>query len=102
MYITLSESRQNLNITDDFFTEDDCYISSLILAAEKGVENFIDRPLESCVDRHTGELGASLRQAILMLVGSAYNFRESITVQNIKTVPIYDMLLAPYRRHSVG
>lgn len=102
MYITLDEAKRHLNLTDDFYTDDDQYITTLIMAAENAVSNAIDRPLEHCVDPTSGGLYPSLRHAVLMLIGSAYNFRESVTVQNIKSVPIYDMLLAPYRRHSVG
>lgn len=101
MYITLKEARKHLNIDDDFFTEDDGYILALIEAAENAVAFDIDRRLSDCIDSRTGTLFPSLRQAILMLIGSAYNFRESITVQNIKSVPVYDLLLTPYRKYSI-
>lgn len=102
MYITLNEARSHLNITDEFFTEDDIYIKGLIAAAENAVANDIDRPLEDCMDPNSGDLYPSLKHAMLMLIGSAYSYRESITVQNIKKVPIYDLLVNPYRRTSIA
>lgn len=91
-----------MNLTDDFFTDDDAYIVTLIEAAEGAVANDIDRPLKECIDPVTRELFASLRHAILMLIGSAYSYRESVTVQNVKNVSIYEMLISPFRKQSIG
>lgn len=101
MYITLKEARKHLNLDDEFFTEDDDYILTLIEAAENAIGNEINRPLSECVNPATGDLYASLKHAVLMIIGSAYNYRESITVQSIKDVPLYDLLIGPYKRHSI-
>ncbi|MCH5241798.1 MAG: phage gp6-like head-tail connector protein [Muribaculaceae bacterium] len=102
MYITLKEAKAHLNIDDELFKEDDGYILTLIEMAEDALSGEINRSLSDCLDERTGELASSLRHAIKLLVGTAYNFRESITVQNVRSIPFYDQLIAPYRKHAIG
>lgn len=102
MYITLKEAKQHLNIDDDFFKEDDPYILSLIEMAEMALSGELNRPLGDCIDPRTGDLAASLKHVVKMLVATAYNFRETITVQNVKNLSFYDLLIAPFRKYSIG
>lgn len=103
MYITLKEAREHLNITDEFFTDDDRYILSLIAVAEDAVEKRLDRSLGDCVDSRTGELAPAVRQSVLLLIGTFYNQREATSVQNVKEVPLtFGFLSDLYRKHSVG
>lgn len=84
MYILLEDAKKHLNI-DEYFTDDDLYIISLIKAAEDAVSLRIDRKLEDClVD---GELSDSIRHSILLLVGVWYNSREAVSFGGATEIP---------------
>lgn len=101
MYITLSEARRHLNI-DDFFHEDDTYITDLIKVAEDATEKRLNRPLPSLVDSRTGELSASVRQAILLLIGSLYNQREATSEKPVKEAELsFSFLTALDRKYVI-
>lgn len=85
MYVTLSEARKHVNL-DEWFTEDDGYILELIKVAEDIVEKRIGKPLSKCINKD-GELEASVKHSILLLIGTYYNQREATTPTSISTVP---------------
>lgn len=99
MFITLKEAKKHLNLDEEYFAEDDEYILSLIGVAEDAVSKRIDRRLSECIDPDTGELEASIRQAILLLIGTFYSQREATTPQSVKTVPLAFDFLADLNRH---
>jgi uncharacterized phage protein (predicted DNA packaging) len=76
-YVTLAEAKKHLYV-DDFFLDDDTYITSLIEAAECTVERQICHTLSDHVDPD-GRLHPPLRQAILLMVGHYYSNREPVT-----------------------
>lgn len=101
MYITLSEAKKHLNL-DEFFTDDDRYVLSLIEVAEDAVAGRINRPLASCVDPKTGYLFPSVSHAIKLLIGTYYSQREATAPQQIKEVPVaFDFLSDLNRRYTI-
>lgn len=100
MYVTLNHAKKHLNI-DESFKDDDSYIISLILAAEKAVERHIDNELSNFVDDKIGELEQALKAAILLLVGQLYANREPVSYTSAIEVPIsYNYLLDLYKNYS--
>lgn len=85
MYVTLSEARKHLNL-DEWFKEDDEYILELIKVSEDVVEKRIGKPLSKCIDKE-GDLEASIKQSILLLIGTYYNQREATSPSSISMVP---------------
>lgn len=98
MYINLETIKKHLNI-DSFFTEDDDYLMMLESVAENTVAKHIDCNLsELCV---SGELAPPLKHAMLLLIGSMYMQRESVTYSSITEVPqSYNYLLDLYKDYS--
>lgn len=86
MYVTLSEAKRHLNLTDDWFVEDDAYITELIKVSEDAVEKSLGKPLSKYIDKN-GELSPSVKHSILVLIGTYYNQREATSPSNISTVP---------------
>ena len=97
MYVTLEEARKHLQL-DDYFREDDSLLISLIRAAEDAVAKRISQPLRHVEDPVTGELAPSVKQAILLLVGTFYNQREATTAQNVRATPLAFDFLADLNR----
>lgn len=97
MYITLEEARRHL-ILDEDFHDDDEYIRQLIVVCEDTIEKMIDKPLNTCLKR--GELIPSLKHAVLLLLGSYYANRESITYGNAKEIPMTVSLLCQLNRNE--
>lgn len=93
-YIDLDEIKQHLNIDLDYHDEDE-YLLRRADAAIRMIENRIDQPIDNFV--YDGELDAPLVDAALLLIGTRYNYRESIAVVN--TVQIQhgvEDLIRPY------
>lgn len=85
MYILLNEAKKHLLI-DEFFHDDDDYINELIKVAEDTISKRICKPLHKCMTNE-GVLEASVKQLILLLIGTLYNHREATTPLNVKTIP---------------
>lgn len=85
MIVTLSEAKRHLNL-DEWFDEDDGYITELIKVSESAVEKIIGKPLIKCIDQ-SGELDPSIKHSILLLTGTYYNQREATSPSNISKVP---------------
>lgn len=99
MYVTLSEAKKHLNISDEWFTEDDAYILDLIKVCENVVEKRLGKPLKECVLKD-GELDPSVKHSILVLIGTYYNQREATSPANISTVPYtFDFLADLNKRY---
>ena len=85
MYITKAEAKHHLYV-DDFYVDDDDFIIYLIKVAEDIVQKRIDKPLYKCITKD-GDLEASVKHTILMVIGHLYNHREATTPLPIKEVP---------------
>lgn len=93
-YIDLDLIKEHLNIDKDF-KEQDLYLLQLADAAVKIIEKKIDQPLDPFIE--DGELESPLLQAALLLIGTWYVQRETITFGNAMPVPhTLDYLLQPY------
>ena len=97
--ITVDEVKKHLAITH---TVNDDYILALIPTAVTNVEDTIDRSLddENCIDEK-GELKPPLRQAILLMIGSLYDYRGSQQAEQIYDNPAFERLISKYRRMGV-
>ena len=100
MYLTKTEVRRHLNIDDDYH-DDDELIVQYIQIAEDAVAKHLDRDLkEVCKD---GVLFPSVKGAILLLIGTYYANRESVTFGKPVEVPFtLKYLLQLDRKFSVG
>lgn len=99
MYLQIYQIKKHLNI-DEAFHEDDEYLASLAEAAEKAVEVQIDRPLDTLKDGE-GYLPSPLVQAILLLVGTWYASRESVTFGASAVLPHgFEYIIALYKKYD--
>lgn len=99
MYLNLEQIKKHLNI-DSYFTEDDDYLMMLANVAENTVAKHIDCNLSDLCD-NSGDLEPPLIHAMLLLIGSMYMQRESVTYSTITEVPhSYNYLLDLYKDYS--
>ena len=75
--LSLDLIKKHLNIEKDF-KEDDLYLLNLAETAEKVVRNHLDVEEEKLYNDE-GEYKAEIRQAMLMIIGTWYQTRESIS-----------------------
>lgn len=75
-YLTLDEIKQQL-IIDQSFTDDDTYLTALGDTAEAMVAKQLDKTLEDVVSENDGELPATLKHAMLLLIEYFYDNRGS-------------------------
>lgn len=100
MFILLEEAKKHLNI-DKSFHDDDAYITSLIEVAEDAVAKHADIKLSDTLQH--GFLPASLRHAILLLVGTYYANRENIAFAANSEIPYtVSHLINLNKKYSVG
>lgn len=98
MYISLEDIKKHLVIDHD---EDDRYLADLETVAEDAVRRDLNlyslKEIEDC----TGMLPPSVLQAMLLLIGTLYANRETVTYGNVPhVVPhAYDYLLALARNY---
>lgn len=93
MYLTLDKAKKHLNIDTDF-VDDDNYITSLIEVAENAVERHIGYKLSTMVEKNDGSLPKGLEHAMLLMIGTFYNSRESVTFGAGTELPLgYNYLL---------
>lgn len=102
-YLTLAQCRDQVNIKDATFTEDDSYLQWLAEAAELSVQGRIRRDLADLEDVD-GDLDKDLHLAILFLVATWYKNREN-TIEGtiISPVPFaMDDILADWIKHEIA
>lgn len=93
-YVTLDDAKKQLNI-DSYFTDDDTYIEQLTDIAVEVVQR------HSRVDFEEEGCPKALKHAILLLVGTWYLDRESVTAAAMKPVPhSYDYLVDMYYKYD--
>ena len=99
MYLELNQIKKHLNIDEDFKNDDE-YLLQLAQAAQNVVEVHIDRPLDSLLNEE-GNLPSSLIQAMLLLVGTWYANRESVSFAGTYVLPhSYDYIIALYKNYN--
>ena len=93
MFLSLEKCKKHLNIDLDF-AEDDNYIQHLIEVAETVVERHIGYNLSNMVEDNDGQIPAPLEHAMLLMIGTFYNTRESVTFGSGTELPLaYSYLL---------
>lgn len=102
-YLTLAQCRDQVNIQDATFTEDDSYLQWLAEAAEVSVENRINQDLADLEDA-SGVLPKDLHLGILFLVAEWYKNRENTVQGTISTTLPYAMddILQDYISRKIG
>lgn len=99
MYLSLQQVKQHLIIDHN---DDDQYLADLITVAEDAVRRDLNiyslKEIEDC----TGMLPASVIQAMLLLIGTLYANRETVTYGNVPhIVPhSYEYLLDLARNYT--
>lgn len=97
MYLTIDDVKKHLYIDHD---DDNRYIADLITVAEDAVKTDLNLNSLSELEDETGMLPASVLHAILLLIGSLYSNRESVTYGTPHTVPhSYEYLLDLNRQY---
>ena len=87
MLITISSAKKHLNIDDDY-KEDDEYIVALIGVAEDAIAKYCNiKSLSQLVDPDTGYIPDSIKHAVLLLVGTYYANRESVSNLAVNKLP---------------
>lgn len=97
MYLSVNDVKRHLIIDHN---DDDLYIADLITVAEDAVKRDLNlyslKDIEDC----NGMLPASVLQAQLLLIGTLYANRESVTYGTPHTVPhSYEYLIALTRNY---
>lgn len=97
MYLTIDDVKKHLYIDHD---DDNRYIADLITVAEDAVKTDLNLDSLCEIEDETGMLPASVLHAMLLLVGSLYSNRESVTYGTPHTVPhSYEYLLDLNRKY---
>ena len=98
MYLDLSTIKQHLYIDHN---DDDRYLCDLESVAEDAVRADLNLDSLKEIEDETGMLPASVIQAMLLLVGTLYANRESVSYGSPVKVPhTYDWLISLYRRYE--
>ena len=97
MYLTIDDVKKHLLIDHD---DDNRYIADLITVAEDAVKTDLNLDSLSELEDETGMLPASVLHAQLLLIGTLYANRESVTYGTPHTVPhSYEYLIALARNY---
>ena len=97
MYLSLDDVTRHLTIDH---CDDDKYLADLITVAEDAVKTDLNLNSLCEIEDATGMLPASVIQAMLLLIGTLYANRESVTYGTPHTVPhSYDFLISLYRNY---
>lgn len=97
MYLSINDVKRHLIIDH---SEDDLYIADLITVAEDAVRRDLNlyslKDIEDC----NGMLPASVMQAMLLLIGTLYANRESVSYGQAHIVPhSYEYLISLARNY---
>ena len=97
MYLTIDDVKKHLYIDNN---DDDKYLADLITVAEDAVKTDLNLDSLCEIEDETGMLPASVIQAMLLLIGTLYANRESVTYGTPHTVPhSYEYLLDLNRQY---
>lgn len=97
MYLSVADVKRHLIIDH---TDDDLYLADLITVAEDAVKRDLNlfslKDIEDC----SGMLPPTVIQAMLLLIGTLYANRESVSYGNPTVVPhSYNYLIDLYRNY---
>ena len=84
-YLNLEIIKNHLNL-DQNFDADDFYLNALYDVAVEAVSKYIDVPLSQLEDEN-GKLPSSVLHAMLLLIGTWYSVRESVSSASMMPVP---------------
>lgn len=99
MFLSIEKIKRHLNLDNDF-KDDDNYVLTLAEVAENAVSIHIGRKLSDLVDDN-GEIPIGLQHAMLLLIGSLYANRESVTYGSPSVLPhSYDYLLDLFQNYD--
>lgn len=97
-YVDLETVKKHLNLENQF-EEDDLYLIALIDVAQAAVEKYLDMPLADICKNNV--LPSPIKHAILLLVGTFYAQRESISSASMQPVPnAFELLCDLYRNYN--
>ena len=98
-YVSTEILKKHLNIDSDF-TDDDEYIALLETAAEEAVSKYIDYPLAN-LENSEHAIPQAVCHAIMLLVGTWYNTRESVG-NGLAIVPnAFELLCDLFRDYTI-
>jgi hypothetical protein len=98
-YLNLEIIKNHLNIEQQF-DADDMYLYALLDVAQAAVEKYLDIPLED-MENNDGMLPSPILHAILLLIGTFYAQRESVSTASMQPVPnAFELLCDLYRNYS--
>lgn len=99
MYLTLQQVKQHLIIDHN---DDDQYLADLITVAENAVCKDLNLHSLKDIEDCTGMLPASVIQAMLLLIGTLYANRESVSYGNPSVVPHSYQYLLDLNRNYIN
>lgn len=98
-YINLEIIKNHLNIEQQF-DDDDMYLYALLDVAQAAVEKYLDMPLED-MENEDGMLPSPVVHAMLLLIGTFYAQRESVSSASMQPVPnAFEFLCDMYRNYA--
>lgn len=100
--LTITEAKKHLNVATSF-TEDDDYITDLILVAQNVIEHDIQQSIDN-ISAIEGDIPPLLKHACKILVATYYENREATIVGvSINEVPMsYKWLIGSYKKYTLG
>lgn len=97
MYLTIADIKRHLIIDHN---DDDQYLADLETVAEDAVKRDLNLYSLKEIEDATGMLPAAVTQAMLLLIGTLYANRESVSYGTPSVVPhSYEYLLDLYRNY---
>lgn len=101
MFLKIKQIKQHLNIDADY-TMDDDYLIQLAEVSEQIVQKHIDEKLSDIAEREGGELPKPLLQAMLLMIATLYNSRESVSygATPIEVPLTFNYILSLYKNYN--
>ena len=94
-FLTSDQIKAQLRLDDQQALDEHDLLELYGEAAEDMVLNTCNRTMEDIVELY-GMVPKALVQAGLMLVAQSYQYRESVSPQNLNAVPGFEMQVRPY------
>lgn len=94
-FLTFDQIKAQLRLDDQQALDEHDLLELYGEAAEDAVLNTCNRTMEDIVEQY-GIVPKALVQAGLMLVAQSYQYRESVSPQNLNAVPGFEMQVRPY------
>ena len=94
-FLTFDQIKAQLRLDDQQALDEHDLLELYGEAAEDAVLNTCNRTMEDIVELY-GMVPKALVQAGLMLVAQSYQYRESVSPQNLNAVPGFEMQVRPY------